>query len=227
MSGGAAIEVEGARRTFQSGIETIRAVDGVDLRVAVGTMTCLYGASGSGKTTLLNLIAGLDIADQGTVRVVGRDLSGTSEAERARIRLHHIGVVFQENNLVQEFTALENVVVPLLARGAALSEARDEAAAQLARVGIADLADRLPREMSGGQRQRVGIARALAGGREVLVADEPTGALDSANSGALFELVASLCHDVGVAAVVATHDPLGRDRADVVWTMVDGQLDPT
>ncbi|QXT64224.1 ABC transporter ATP-binding protein [Tessaracoccus palaemonis] len=227
MSSGAAIEVGGARRTFQSGIETIRAVDGVDLRVEVGTMTCLYGASGSGKTTLLNLIAGLDIADQGTVRVAGRDLSGTSEAERARIRLHHIGVVFQENNLVHEFTALENVVVPLLARGASLSEARDEAADQLARVGIAELADRLPREMSGGQRQRVGIARALAGGREVLVADEPTGALDSANSGALFELVASLCHDVGVAAVVATHDPLGRDRADVVWTMVDGQLDPT
>lgn len=221
-----AIEVEGVFRFFRSGIETIRAVDGVDLRVPAGEMACIYGASGSGKTTLLNLVAGLDVPEQGVVRVAGRDLTTTTQRDRAKIRLHNIGVIFQENNLVQEFTALENVLVPLLARGRPYPEASNEAAKELARVGIEGLAGRFPWEMSGGERQRVGIARALAGGRRVLIADEPTGALDSANSEALFALIAKLCHEGDVAALIATHDPLAQAWADTVWTMRDGQLTP-
>lgn len=221
-----AIEVENAFRSFRAGVETIRAVDGVDLCVSGGEMACIYGASGSGKTTLLNLVAGLDVADRGTVRVADRDLTTATQKERATIRLHNIGVIFQENNLVQEFTAMDNVIVPLLARGNSYEEASREATAELARVGIEHLASRYPQEMSGGERQRVGIARALAGGRGVLVADEPTGALDSANSKALFSLIAALCHDRGVAALVATHDPLAQACADTVWSMRDGQLAP-
>ena len=224
MSDVPAIEVEGAERTFQAGVETFLAVDGVDFRVMPGELACIYGASGSGKTTLLNLVAGLDVADRGAVKVGGLDLTTASQRERAKIRLYRIGVIFQENNLVHEFTAMDNIVVPLLARGTTYAEARSEAADELARVGIGGLAERFPGEMSGGQRQRVGIARALAGGRSVLVADEPTGALDSANSEALFELIAALCRDDGVTALVATHDPLAQATASSIWTMRDGRL---
>jgi putative ABC transport system ATP-binding protein len=211
-------------RSFHSGIETIRAVDGVDLDVPFGQMICIYGASGSGKSTLLNLIAGLDVPDEGEIAIGDLTLTGMSDRQRARVRLEHVGVVFQENNLIDEFTGGENVFIPLLAAGLPMPMARSAAEDALGSVGIRDLFDRRPGQMSGGQRQRVGIARALAGSRIVLVADEPTGALDSATSAALFELVASLCHERGVTALVATHDPLARDYADSVLTMRDGRV---
>lgn len=220
------IEVLGATRQFRSGIETIVAVDQVDFEASAGQMVCLYGASGSGKSTLLNLIAGLDLPDAGIVRVAGREVSSLSERERAKSRLRHVGVVFQDNNLVGEFTAGENVVIPLLAAGYSPTSARREANEALERVGIAELFDRFPANMSGGQRQRVGIARALSGERRVLLADEPTGALDSANSRALFDTIATLCRRDGVTAVVATHDPLAREHADRVLVMCDGRISP-
>jgi putative ABC transport system ATP-binding protein len=221
---GASVCVRGAMRSFHSGIETIRAVDGVDLDVPFGQMICIYGASGSGKSRLLNLIAGLDVPDEGEIAIGDLTLTGMSDRQRARVRLERVGVVFQENNLIDEFTGGENVFIPLLAAGLPMPMARSAAEDALGSVGIGDLFDRRPGQMSGGQRQRVGIARALAGSRIVLVADEPTGALDSATSAALFELVASLCHERGVTALVATHDPLARDYADSVLTMRDGRV---
>lgn len=218
------IQVRDAVRRFRVGAETITAVDEVDLDVADGSFTCVYGASGSGKSTLLNLIAGLDTADSGEITVAGFAVTGASERSRAEIRLKAVGVVFQDHNLIAEFTAGENVYLSLLARRMSKADAIKEARAALDRVGIGNLFDRRPLEMSGGQRQRVGIARALVGGRRVLLADEPTGALDSENSRALFESIAGLCHELGVAAVVATHDPLAADFADTVLTMRDGRL---
>lgn len=218
------ISLQEVSRSFQVGVEVVRAVDNVDFHAEPGSMTCIYGASGSGKSTLLNLIAGLDIPDHGLVRVAGSEISAMPERGRAKVRLRSVGVVFQENNLIGEFTAGENVLLPLLSRGMPYAEAKLEAAQSLKHVGIDHLFDRAPKQMSGGQRQRVGIARALAGGREVLVADEPTGALDSSNSDALFRLISEMCHQHGATAVVATHDTLARSLADVVWTMHDGRL---
>ncbi|MGI8433774.1 MAG: ABC transporter ATP-binding protein [Nocardioidaceae bacterium] len=214
--------LENASKRFVVGDEVIVAVDDVSLEVAAGEFVCLYGASGSGKTTMLNILAGIDTADSGEVLVAGQSLSGSSEGGRADARLRHIGVVFQSNNLLPEFTARENVALPLMVRGFSRAEADAAADVALASVGVPELADRLPGRMSGGQRQRVGIARALAGQQEVLLADEPTGNLDSVNSRQLFGLMRDLCDDLGTAVVLATHDPLAREFADSVYDMVDG-----
>ncbi len=212
------------RRYFDTGVEVVRAVDGVDFEVSPGRMVCVYGASGSGKSTLLNLIAGLDLADSGRVEVVSKDLNQLSATGRSDMRLKQVGVIFQDNNLVAEFSASDNVVIPLMAAGKSRVEALDEAHSWFDRLGIGELFDRMPANMSGGQRQRVGIARALAGGKVVLLADEPTGALDSESSKSLFSLIAGLCRESGIAAVVATHDPLAQEYADAIYHMVDGKI---
>ena len=217
--------VEKASKRFTVGAEVVAAVDDVSFSVRPSEFACIYGASGSGKTTLLNLVAGIDVADTGSVSVGGEVLSGQSEGRRADIRLHNIGVIFQNNNLMPEFTARENVALPLMIRGHPRASADMEALEALAAVGLSELADRLPAAMSGGQRQRVGIARALAGKQSLIVADEPTGALDSRNSVQLFELFRSLCDERGTAVVLATHDPLAKDFADSVYLMVDGTIE--
>lgn len=217
-------KLDNASKKYTMGDEVVLAVDAVNFEVGSGELACIYGASGSGKTTLLNILAGIDTADSGDVFAVGHTLSGRSETDRADIRLRHIGVVFQSNNLLPEFTARENVALPLMIRGHSRSRANTTADEALASVGLAELADRLPAHMSGGQRQRVGIARALAGEQQLLLADEPTGALDSQNSRQLFTLMRSLCQDHGTAVVLATHDPLARDFADSTHHMVDGAI---
>jgi putative ABC transport system ATP-binding protein len=213
-------------KSFTVGAEVVVALDDVDLAARPSELVCVYGASGSGKTTMLNVLAGIATADSGTVEVAGQRLSGASEALRARVRLHHVGVIFQANNLLPEFSARENVVLPQLVRGVARATADKLASEALTSVGLGGLEDRLPHEMSGGQRQRVGIARALSGGQSVIVADEPTGALDSENSLRLFTLLRDMCRRHGAAVVVATHDPLAHDVADSVYDMVDGRLTP-
>ncbi len=218
------VEVRAAVHQYTTPAGVVHAVDGVDLDLNPGQMIALLGASGSGKTSLLNLIAGLDVPDSGSVVVNGITISDLSEAQRARVRLEHIGVVFQDDNLIAEFTARENIEIPLLARGIPLHDASQRADAALEELGIVELSTRLPAEMSGGQRQRVGIARALAGDQAVLLADEPTGALDSVASRALFERMANLAHEHGVSVLVATHDPLCTEYADGVTSMRDGRI---
>ncbi|WP_167735968.1 ABC transporter ATP-binding protein [Nocardioides sp. 503] len=213
-------------KDFRLGDETITAVDDISMHVRAGEFACLYGASGSGKTTLLHILAGIEQADSGTVEVAGVSLSGESERTRADVRLRHVGVIFQSNNLLPEFSARENVALPLMVRGRGRDESMTEASAALEAVGLTGLDDRFPAHMSGGQRQRVGIARALAGKQQVLIADEPTGALDSDTSKHLFTLMRDLSDAHGVTIILATHDPLARDFADVVHHIVDGRLSP-
>ncbi|MEU4178286.1 ABC transporter ATP-binding protein [Streptomyces sp. NPDC026589] len=224
MTGAPLIQTRDLCKAYRSAVETVWAAREVNFAASAGEFVCVYGASGSGKSTLLNLLAGLDVADTGDIQVAGVDVSAADEAQRARLRLVAVGVVFQHHQLVEEFTAAENVALPLEARGDTSSAAHAEAVAQLARVGLAGLEDRLPGQLSGGQRQRVGIARALAGDRAVLLADEPTGALDSAATREMFTLLRKLC-DEGVLAVVCSHDTRCREFADSVYEVVDGRLE--
>lgn len=217
------IQLSNVSRSYRSKAEVVRAVVSVDLEVHPGEFVCIFGNSGSGKTTLLNLIAGLDLADSGEIQVGEQRMSELGEDERARLRLTTLGVVFQDDALIAEFTAEENVALPLEARGVSFAYAVAEARGLLEQVGLGGLGRRLPENLSGGQRQRVGVARALAGGRMIVVADEPTGALDSKSSAELFQLIAELCQG-GASAVVCSHDPLCRERADTAYEMVDGRL---
>ena len=212
-----------ASRHFDSENETVWAVRDVELQAYGGEFVCILGASGSGKSTLLNLISGLDTPTSGKILVESTDIGRLDEDQRARLRLETVGLVFQDHNLVEEFTALENVALPLEILGVDYREARRQALVELDRVGLADMGDRLPSRLSGGQRQRVGIARALVGERRVLLADEPTGALDSMNSRFLFKLLRELC-DQGMLVVACSHDPMCREFADTVYEMVDGRV---
>ena len=216
----------GVSKRFRVGPEVVTAVDEVSLNVSEGELACVYGASGSGKTTLLSILAGIDREDSGEVVAAGHTLSGLSERGRADIRLHHIAVVFQANNLLSEFGAVENVMLPLLVRGTPRPAALQLAGEALESLGLAALAERRPATLSGGQRQRVGIARALAGRQQLLLADEPTGALDSENSRQLFTMMRKLCDESGTAVVLATHDPLAQGYADSVYSMTDGVVTP-
>lgn len=214
------ISVKGVHLSYPSAGGGVSALSGADLTVAPGEVVCLYGASGSGKSTLLMAIAGLEVPQQGSILVAGQQVVGMSEPERTDLRLRIVGLVFQEHNLVAQFTARENVEIVLRCQG---DSAPGKSALELLKtVGIADLADRLPGAMSGGQRQRVGIARALAGDRPFLLCDEPTGALDSKNSMALFERLVSLARDKNVGCLIASHDPLAERFADRVVRMRDG-----
>lgn len=220
---GVAIEMTDASVGFRRAQEKVTALDHVDFTAQRGQFVAIMGASGSGKSTLLNCIGGLQELDDGAVVVEGTTLSGLSEDQRANLRLTRIGLVFQDDNLIPVFTALENVTLPLFARGWAAADAEAEGKRWLERVGLADLADSRPAEMSGGQRQRVGIARAVAGSRGILLADEPTGALDSVTTREVLGVMRDLARD-GVCVVVVSHDPVVRSFADRVHTMVDGTL---
>lgn len=218
------VEMSGVSRHFETSAETVRAVDGVSLAARTGELICVFGASGSGKSTLLNLIAGLERPTSGRIQVAGTDVTDASTSELASLRLRHVGVVFQHDNLIEELTVFENVSFPLDLRGDLSARDRAlEVEMWLERVGMGGYGDRFPRELSGGQQQRVGVARALVGDRDLLVADEPTGALDSRNSSALFDLLAGLSEQ-GQTVILSSHDAAARDSASRVLEMVDGRL---
>ena len=202
--------------------QSVPALDGVDLDLSQGEIVCLQGASGSGKSTLLACIAGLETPDSGSVKVGDQEIVGLSSKQRTKLRLETIGLVFQDHNLVAQFTARENIAIVLRTQGA--RQASEMAENLLELVGIRDLVDRLPAHMSGGQRQRVGIARALAGERPFLLCDEPTGALDSKNSESLFKHLRDLAHGQGIGCLVATHDPIAKKYSDRVIEMRDGRV---
>jgi putative ABC transport system ATP-binding protein len=211
-------------RTYGSGETEVHAVAGVSIEVAAGELTVVRGPSGSGKTTLLNLLGGLDRPTSGTVQVGGLELTTAGEVELDEVRRRDIGFVFQSFALLPVLSAAENVEVPLRIQGVAVAERDARVAELLELVGLADHANQRPYELSGGQQQRVGIARALASSPRLLIADEPTGQLDSGTALQMMRLIADLVHRQGVAAVVSTHDPRMADFADRMLQLSDGRL---
>lgn len=213
-----AIEVRDLRKSFDSG--RIRALNGVNLEVDGGEFISIMGPSGSGKSTLLNMIGALDVPDSGTIRVAGRDLS--KERDLSRLRAEEIGFVFQLHNLIPNLTALENVEIPMFA---VKHENMEERAMELLEyVDLADKAHRKPTELSGGERQRVAIARALANDPSIILADEPTGSLDSRTSRRVLRKLRELQEDEGVTLVVVTHEPDVAAMASRTIRILDGVI---
>jgi putative ABC transport system ATP-binding protein len=217
------LELRDVRRVHGRGDTAVHALRGVSLGVEPGELVAVMGPSGSGKSTLLNLAGGLDQPTAGAVLVEGTDLGGLSRAELAAVRRRSVGYVFQEFNLIPALTAAENVALPRELDGVRQREARREATAALDEVGLSELADRFPDELSGGQRQRVAIARALVGSRRLVLADEPTGALDSHTGEWVLRLLRSRC-DAGAAGVLVTHEARHAAWADRVAFLRDGAM---
>lgn len=225
MTGEARVAGRSLSRVFGSGATEVHALEGVSIEAHAGELTVVTGPSGSGKTTLLNLLGGLDRPTGGQVLLDdGRVLSELPEAEVLATRRERIGYVFQSFGLIPVLSAAENVEVPLRLVSADPKERDAKVAAMLERVGLARHAAQRPYELSGGQQQRVGVARALVSGPDILIADEPTGQLDSDTAATIMDLIVELTHELGIATIVSTHDPLLMERADRVVRLLDGTL---
>lgn len=217
------LEFRQATRVYGQGRTEVVAMQGVSLAVDVGELVAVMGPSGSGKSTLLSMAGGLDQPTSGWVAVGGTDLASQPAASLARMRRRGVGYVFQDRNLLPQLTAAENVALPLELDGVRPRQARRQAVTALDAVGLADLANRFPDDLSGGEQQRVAVARGVVGERSLLLADEPTGSLDSLNGEAVVALLRSRCDD-GVSAVMVTHDAALAAWADRVLFMRDGRL---
>ncbi len=220
----AVLEARGLGKTYTTGPQPVVALRDFDLTVEPGTLTVVKGRSGSGKTTLLNLLGGLDHPTAGTVMIEGTDIGSLSPSELARLRRTTIGFVFQTFGLLPILTAAENVEVPMRLAQAAHDSRRGRSATLLEHVGLAGRAKHRPHELSGGEQQRVAIARALANEPKLLLADEPTGQLDSRTGKTIIELILNVVREDGVAAIVATHDPAPMALADRVIELSDGHV---
>jgi putative ABC transport system ATP-binding protein len=221
VSSGNVLELVDACRHYQRGEEVVRALDGVSLVVAAGESIALVGASGSGKSTLLNLVSAVDRPSSGRVEVCGIELATASEDELLGLRRHCIGLVFQAFHLVPHLTAEENVALPLALDG---RSDPDRVAELLRRVGLANRSSHYPSELSGGEQQRTALARALVHRPRLLVADEPTGNLDSRTGSAVLELLAELRREEGAALLLATHDESVAAAADRIVHLHDGRI---
>ena len=207
---------------YRNAYQTVRAVNGVSCEFEQGLVYAIVGSSGSGKTTFLSLLAGLDVPTSGTIALDGQS---TAELDRDEYRLNHVSVIYQNFNLFQHLTVLENAAYPLYVRKVGGKEADAVAREKLLQVGLKeDQFKRLPNMLSGGEQQRVAIARALASGSEIILADEPTGNLDSTNSRNIVEILRDLAHDHDRCVIIVTHDPAVAEAADVVLKMKDGKL---
>jgi putative ABC transport system ATP-binding protein len=218
-----AYELRGVTRTFGQGAASVQAVRDLDLGIGLGEFVAVQGPSGSGKTTLLQLLGGLDRATEGEVRFDGRDLGKLSDSELSKLRLETIGFVFQQFNLIPTLTAAQNVEVALAPRSLTAEERRTRVDALLGLVGLSPRASHLPSQLSGGEQQRVAIARALANAPRVLLADEPTGNLDSATGEEIIGLLSTLAENHAQTIVLVTHDASIAARAERIVRMADGR----
>ncbi|MEW5790879.1 MAG: lipoprotein-releasing ABC transporter ATP-binding protein LolD [Pseudomonadota bacterium] len=218
------LKAEGLRRLFRQGRVQLEVIKGIDLRISVGESVGIVGASGSGKSTLLHLLGGLDRPSAGRVWVEGQDLYALGEAARGRLRNDKMGFVYQFHHLLPEFTALENVMIPLLIQRRPREEAAARASELLAQVGLGERLRHKPGELSGGERQRAAIARALVTRPRLLLADEPTGNLDSQTAAKIHDLLLDLNQHLGTSLVVVTHDPRLAERMQRVYQIRDGQI---
>ena len=223
MSQDAVIDISGVRKTYASGAISFEALRGISLRVYLGDYVAVMGPSGSGKSTLMNILGCLDVPTSGTFLFAGDDVAGMSQDQLALVRNRRIGFVFQQFNLLASRPAWRNVELPMIYAGVGRHERRTRAVEALARVGLADRLDHRPGEMSGGQQQRVAVARALVTEPDLILADEPTGNLDSASSAEALDLLAAL-NAQGRTIVLITHDRVVAERANRVVTIRDGLL---
>lgn len=222
----ALIEFEAVSKIYGAGSAEVRALDGVDLSIAAGEFVAIMGPSGSGKSTAMNILGCLDVPSSGTYRFLGIDVGTLDRRQRALLRRNYLGFVFQGFNLLARTSALENVELPLIYRGTPPAERRALASNALARVGLAGREGHTPSELSGGQQQRVAIARAIATEPKVLLADEPTGNLDSKTSREIMDLLVKLNQDQGITVIMVTHEPDMTKFADRTLQFIDGRIAP-
>ena len=218
------IEATDIRKTFRQGKLDVPVLRGIELRIGVGETHAIVGASGAGKSTLMHLLGGLDHADSGNVNVMGQSIVGLSEKHLGNLRNRHLGFIYQFHHLLPEFSAQENIAMPLLVRRQGNESAQARAMDWLRRVGLENRASHKPGELSGGERQRVALARALVTEPDCLLADEPTGNLDTKTAGQMLDLMMELNQQIKTALVVVTHDLNIASKMQNQWRMEDGRL---